>query len=207
MNSTSWPFYGWGTLKYERFVTTKKNLSLTLSHCLFLFTAFWSYCILWQGEVSTLPKTDDKFPNEGKISFLTWAFQTFCIWQVLTEPISAYLSIRLACLKHTGNLRKQPLVSLTDEMLTRVLFLFIIKIDMKICCSEHKKSSIWMTFSLNAMQISAVQTQKVPHLLCSWPGIDHLLPLTMKSMAEPSLFHIHAFQINQLSTRLLGFFI
>ena len=47
-----------------------------------------------------------------------------------------------------------------------------------------------MTFSLSAMQIPAVQMQKVPPLLCFWPGIDHLLPLTMRSVAEFSLSHI-----------------
>lgn len=37
-----------------------------------------------------------------------------------------------------------------------------------------------MTFGLNAMQIPAVQMQKVQHL-CFWAGIDHLIALTTKS--------------------------
>lgn len=64
-----------------------------------------------------------------------------------------------------------------------------------------------MTFSPNAVQIPAVQIQKVPQFFCFWPEIDHLLPLTRKTMAEPSLSHIHAFQINQLPATLLGFLI
>lgn len=64
-----------------------------------------------------------------------------------------------------------------------------------------------MTFCLNAVQMPAVQMQELPHLLCFWPGRAHLLPITRKSMAEPSLSWIHAFQINQLPATLLGFLI
>jgi hypothetical protein len=64
-----------------------------------------------------------------------------------------------------------------------------------------------MTFSFDTLQIPAVQTQKLPHLLCFWPGIDHLLPMSRKSTAQPSLSPIHAFQINQLFASLLGFLI
>lgn len=42
---------------------------------------------------------------------------------------------------HLGKLRKQPLMSLTCEMPTRIFFPALIKVDIKICCRERRRDS------------------------------------------------------------------
>ena len=130
-------------------------------------------------------------------SFLTWAFQTFHMWRRVkagsnphTVLIFTCLPAGLVCSEHFGKFKSET----TSGFDTRNAHPgSIFKINKRICSTEQKKSSVCMTSSLNAMQIPALQMQKVPPVLCFWPGIDHVLPLAMRRMAELSLSHIQCF--------------
>lgn len=85
-------------------------------------------------------------------------------------------------------------------------FSCVIKVNMKMCWSEQKKGSMGMTFSFSTMQIPAVERQKLPHRLRFWPGIDHSLPITGKSMAQPSLSPTRTFPDQSAPCHTAGIF-